>query len=396
MGVEAAIAYLRTPRAIRERCGRIHALAVARDLPSFALHEERLDPLADRVIAVTRAAYGSIDAVPPHSRWRHFAHRGRDRAAALPWPADRDEAARARFDLAITSVLLDAGAGERWQYREDATGTVVGRSEGLALASLAAFAGGLFSARSGSPLRADAEALVGLDEEALGHAFQVSTENPLVGLDGRVALMRALGRAVPRPGVLYDRVVERAGGRRRVPAADVLGVVLESLGTIWPGRITLGGVNLGDTWRHPRVGGDAESAGLVPFHKLSQWLTYSLLEPLALAGVEVVELDGLTGLPEYRNGGLFVDGGVLEPALEVRTRPWHPGDEAIVEWRALTVVLLDRLAECIREKLGTDARALPLAKILEGGTWAAGRLLAREARPDGSPPLTIVSDGTVF
>jgi hypothetical protein len=39
---------------------------------------------------------------------------------------------------------------------------------------------------------------------------------------------------------------------------------------------------------------------------------------------------------------------------------------------------------------------LPLAKVLEGGTWAAGRIIARRLRADGSPPLNVVSDGTVF
>jgi hypothetical protein len=32
---------------------------------------------------------------------------------------------------------------------------------------------------------------------------------------------------------------------------------------------------------------------------------------------------------------------------------------------------------------------------LEGGTWASGRTLAQRLR-DGLPPLSIVSDGTVF
>ena len=41
-------------------------------------------------------------------------------------------------------------------------------------------------------------------------------------------------------------------------------------------------------------------------------------------------------------------------------------------------------------------RDLPLASILEGGTWAAGRAIAFARRPDGSPPLKVISDGTVF
>ena len=68
----------------------------------------------------------------------------------------------------------------------------------------------------------------------------------------------------------------------------------------------------------------------------------------------------------------------------------------VVEWRALTVALLDRLAVVIRQRLGQDAESLPLARILEGGTWAAGRKLAFERRPDGSPPIKVISDGTVF
>ena len=70
--------------------------------------------------------------------------------------------------------------------------------------------------------------------------------------------------------------------------------------------------------------------------------------------------------------------------------------EPVVEWRSLTVTLLDRLAEGLRARLGLDAQALPLARVLEGGTWAAGRLLARQRRADGGPPLSIASDGTLF
>ena len=77
---------------------------------------------------------------------------------------------------------------------------------------------------------------------------------------------------------------------------------------------------LGDCWRHPAAGAaDGLSRGWMPFHKLSQWLTYSLLEPFEWAGVQVDGLDALTGLPEYRNGGLLLDAGVLRAA---RTRRW--------------------------------------------------------------------------
>ena len=82
-----------------------------------------------------------------------------------------------------------------------------------------------------------------------------------------------------------------------------------------------------------------------------------------------------------------------EPAAAHET--WQPGDELIVEWRALTVALMDELAVEVRKLLHLDDKRLPLACVLEGGTWAAGRELAARNR-GGLPPLQVASDGTVF
>jgi hypothetical protein len=203
-------------------------------------------------------------------------------------------------------------------------------------------------------------------------------------------------RALGRPGALIDHLWNQAeDGVLR--AEQVLGAVLEGLGSIWPGRISLAGVPLGDVWRHPRAGGEGPTQGLVPFHKLSQWLSYSLLYPLRVSGLQIVELDALTGLAEYRNGGLFVDGGVLVPKHQgVLAEAHEVGSELVVEWRALTVALLDRVAPLVRDALGVNAATMPLASVLEGGTWALGRELAAERRPDGGPPIRVISDGTVF
>ena len=111
----------------------------------------------------------------------------------------------------------------------------------------------------------------------------------------------------------------------------------------------------------------------------------------------MVDIDGLTGLAEYRNGGLFVDTGVLALTdAEAAGRPNAVEGPLIVGWRALTVALLDKIAPMVRERLGVTAEAFPLARVLEGGTWAAGRRIARRLRADGGPPLAVVSDGTVF
>mgnify|MGYP001765292824 CR=1 FL=1 len=393
---------LLTPAAVRARAGEMLALGLENRLTAFAVAMDRLPAAADIVVGTIRQNYPSL-AIPFHARWRHFCVAGQDlwaeRATAIADPADK---ARAAFDLAIVSVLLDAGAGMAWRYRDPVQGRESARSEGLALASFRMFEAGAFSARAGQPLRADSARLTLLTAQDIAAGFQVSEENPLVGVEGRAGLLNALGRAVAglpgaRPGGLYDLLAAQATGGP-LPAPAILAAVLAHLGPIWPSRIVLAGVPLGDTWRHPLIrGDDPATAGLVPFHKLSQWLSYSLIEPLEAAGIPVTEIDGLTGLPEYRNGGLFVDTGVLalrDPAMA--GAPNAVESPLVVEWRALTVALLDAIAPLVRDRLGLNAGAFPLARVLEGGTWAAGRRLAAARRADGGSPIRVVSDGTVF
>jgi hypothetical protein len=373
--------------AVRERAHEMLQRARNWQVGEWRVELSQMDAVADLTAETVRANYPDLK-VPFHARWRHFTVEGRDLWAELEKPSDPHALARAAFDLVIPSVLLDAGAGPAWRYRDAATGAVLARSEGLGVASLRLFQSGALSADPADPLRADA--LDRVDAALIAQAFQVSDDNPLTGLEGRAALLRRLGRTVGRPGALFDMMLERAK-RGRLPAPMILEVLLERLGPIWPGRLSLAGIPLGDCWRHPAVN------RLVPLHKLSQWMAYSLIEPLQWAGVEVTAIDGLTGLAEYRNGGLFVDMGVLQLRDPGDAGRAHPVDSPlVVGWRSLTVALLDELAPMVRERLGVSARDFPLARVLEGGTWAAGRRIAREKRADGGPPIAVISDGTVF
>jgi hypothetical protein len=379
------LAYLRTPAAIRERAA--HVLKYVEDGRSvwWQVDANGLETAVQATLAVTRKRFANPAAIPFHSRWRHFEAGGHDRWAALaPKLAGlpKDEVARRRIDLAVMSVLLDAGAGPAWSFREPGTGETFARSEGLGVASFHMFANGAFSRDPKSdPLRVDSERLAALTPIDIAMGFQVKAHNPLVGLEGRADLLRKLGNiGLERPGALFDAIAKDAG---TVKAASILAAVLDKLSPIWP-------LPMGDVWQHPAI-------GWVPFHKLSQWLSYSLAEPIESADLKVVELDALTGLPEYRNGGLLVDAGALRPKQSrLLTDTFKAGDEAIVEWRALTVALLDRIAEHVRLHLGLDAQRLPLVKVLEAGTWFAGRVIAAERRPGGGPPIAVESDGTVF
>lgn len=397
--------YLRSPIAIRERCGQLYDYVMKGKSQYFACDLMRLEEVADYVIKVMREEYPNLQ-IPLHSRWQFFGAGGIPR---LIWLNEKlagltaIEKAITKYDLAIIGVFLDAGAGKSWQYTEPETQLFFARSEGLAVASYQMFCQGIFSSDSNNPLQVDAQRLQGLTVEELAAGFQVTSDNPLVGMRGRLQLLQKLGQVLlllpdifgkenPRPGNLVNYLLEKAENNQ-LAAATVFNTVLQKFSDIWTGRIKIDGVNLGDVWFHSAVADD----GLVPFHKLSQWLTYSLLEPLQELELEITNLNALTGLAEYRNGGLCLDLGLINVKKPDIISHFYPvASEIVVEWRALTVILLDLIAAKIRKKLNMNASELPLVKVLQGGTWTAGRKIAAELRKGGVPPLQIESDGTVL
>jgi hypothetical protein len=184
---------------------------------------------------------------------------------------------------------------------------------------------------------------------------------------------------------------------------------------IWPqDRTTIDGSPIGDAWPLGALAKQAGSAHddksnpefIQPFHKLTQWLTYSLMVPFQrILGITWLNAKALTALPEYRNGGLFVDMGVLslkKDTLEVGLKAsgeslpsFAAGDDVIVEWRAMTLVLIDKLYPMILSRM--DGAQLSMAQLLEAGTWKSGRETAAKLRPKTkSSPIIIQSDGTVF
>lgn len=226
---------------------------------------------------------------------------------------------------------------------------------------------------------------------------------------------------------------------------------MDGLDPIWPAtRTQIGGKSIGDAWpckslptpttSTPSSGpGDTPWEKVVAFHKLTQWLAYSLMTPMTkLMNIQFAGVDLMTGLPEYRNGGLLIDTGLLtlkdadmdrglknyrenakhagQPNMEVV--PTFPvDDDVIVEWRALTVCFLDALLIAVNKQLNlVGGDALSLAQMLEAGTWKVssptvpfktderhtdgfqgGRELAEVSRPNTrEPPVLIISDGTVF
>lgn len=398
-------AFILSPNGIRARAQQIYQLALE-GKTHFEIHEHKLTEVSDFVLQVIAENYPDKN-VPYHSRWRHYEVGNRSQLKqlrAIEQPLTPIERAKLGLDLILPSVLVDAGAGPDWQY-SSSNSVTVGRSEGLGLASLDMFlAGGLSHNKKSHQKKVETTAagLKAVSVESFSECFNVSNNNPLLGVEGRVQLLRSLGEAIlaqptifpnQRPGDLVDYVLTHY--QYRPTASQILTMVITFLGNIWPGRLRLDGTNLGDTWAYSPLGEGARS--YVPFHKLSQWISYSVIETLANNGFTVTGVEELTGLAEYRNGGLMLDSGLISLRNPANAGTlWAPGSEIIIEWRALTICLLDKIGEKIVQSLNTTAAQFPLAKVLEGGTWAAGRKLALQKRNNLTPPLNIQSDATVF
>jgi hypothetical protein len=183
-----------------------------------------------------------------------------------------------------------------------------------------------------------------------------------------------------------------------VPLPTLWSVLIDGLAPIWPAaRTSIDDISLGDAWPLVTLEKSLPPQSqpwetIVPFHKLTQWLCYSLMQPMSkLMNVHFAGAELMTGLPEYRNGGLFIDTGVLtlkkddekrglnefhrnaeregKKSLEV-VPMFAPNDDVVVEWRAVTVGFLDLLLREVNAALGLRGNeALTLAQMLEAGSW---------------------------
>ncbi|MFM2429229.1 MAG: hypothetical protein RLZZ511_442 [Cyanobacteriota bacterium] len=407
---QALIRYLRSPQAIRDRAQELFELGLAGDLPYFQIDLGQLDRVVQFVDRITRSTYPDLQ-IPFHSRWRHFPD---DRIVQRFDSLDPVDRIKAKLDLVIPSVLLDAGAGEQWRY-VDAQGQTWQRSEGLAIACLEMFERGLWSGDGRQ--RTDANGLGQITLAQLQAGFQVSAKNPMLGLEGRWQMLKRLAT------VLEQRdFIDRSGDSPRfgnlIQARDAVDdsrsmatwipELLKIFSPLWADglrptgghRLLVAGQPIGDVGFHPALSplvADDPNSRWIPFHKLAQWLICSLVEPFEEWQQVVRGLHCLSGLAEYRNGGLFIDFGVLklrDPSLVAQLH--SPDSVLIVEWRGLTLWLLELIRLELLDRWGMGPEELPMIKVLQGGSWAAGRAIARELRSDGGPPLRIQSDGTVF
>ncbi|KAI9148274.1 Uracil catabolism protein [Paramyrothecium foliicola] len=421
-------------QAVRAQAGRVLKAAKANRLNHFDFDASRMSDAADYVCNLIERDFGpdKYDTIPPHGRWQHFDVGNVDRVGGLidHWSketnGDEVEITRRLIDLFFVSVLLDAGAGDVWRFKEPETGHEVVRSEGIAVASLHMFTAGAFSSDESSKEKVDGKGLVSLQEADFNKYFQISEENPMVGVSSRVQLLRSVGSsllalpdifgAAGRPGNLVDYLTSRSQDSKILDYEELWCCLQKLLIPSWPkNRTVFEGEPIGDAWPlrllatlSAEEGDTREVSKIHPFHKLTQWLAYSLSVPFQRRLKYDWKSLGLgTGLPEYRNGGLFVDLGVLrlkEADLEIGRKAsgqelpeFDSSDDVIVEWRAMTVALLDELHGIVNAKFQQKGVSLTIPQMLEAGTWKSGRELAATNRPQTkSSPILVISDGTLY
>ncbi|KAL8727546.1 MAG: hypothetical protein Q9166_005951 [cf. Caloplaca sp. 2 TL-2023] len=435
-------AYLRSIHAVRDRSRLVHEKAKRNQLNHFDVDPSKFGETAAYIVSIIKRDFApAYHTIPPHGRWQHFEVGGRQRIDQLltSWPSkiDAQERTRRLIDLFLVSVLLDAGAGTRWSYKSNESGKTYRRSEGLAVASLEMFKAGYFSGDPTEPYQVNAAGLKRLSLGQLAIGLQVSDETPIAGLEGRASLLANLGEALQnseyfgstcRPGNMLDYLLShpstQASSVPVVMIPTLWSALIDGLASIWPAsRTHVDGVPLGDAWPCSSMPSPPRAQpweNIVPFHKLTQWLCYSLMGPMTrLLNVQFAGVELLTGLPEYRNGGLLIDTGLItlkpadakrgldayrdnamvkgQPSVEV-VPLFSTNDDVVIEWRALTIGFLDDLLVEVNRLLKLEGPdRLSLAQMLEAGSWKGGRELAEVSRPNTKqPPIMVLSDGTVF
>ena len=191
--------YLLKPKAIMDKSYQIFRHAQEGNT-HFDIDLDKIAEVGELVLEVTKNNYPTFE-IPFHSRWGHFNSEKLNRENELSEKfkdLDPKERGRRKLDLVITSVLLDAGAGDDWSFTDPVTKEVISRSEGLALASYHLFCEGHLSTNKDDPMRVDAEALINLTEETIANVFQVSGENPLLAYLEEPDYLISLGKRCKR------------------------------------------------------------------------------------------------------------------------------------------------------------------------------------------------------
>lgn len=396
--------------AVRARASEVLELAIADELANVSVNLDLLPNLAARVTQAIEHSYPDFQ-IPPYGCWRRFEAGGLDRwgmLASVRVFAGSEELLAAAADLAVATHVVSVSIRPDWIYLDMAAGQAFEARQAIAIGMLAMFAAGSFSADPGDPLRVDAHALIRLEEAEIAEGLRLDPELDRVAVTSIKTILKRLGEAIglrpdlfeqggqSRPGHLALKLFAKAEAAP-VSIADILDALLDGLSPIWQEGARSGDVVLGDVWRHTNLNLDDPAEGLLPFHLIAQEIAYALIEPFAWAGIELTELDGLTGLSDLEHAALFLDAGIV--SMKSAGSGLKSQDQSLdraIELRAVCIALFDRLADTLRRQLDVSADVLPLTCVLEGGTASLGDEIVRENGDAAQEATRILKAGAVF
>lgn len=395
------------PDEVRRKAHMMLGLAEEGRLAHVGVDLSRLDRAVETVLETTKENYPDFQ-IPPHGIWRSFEAGGIDRWQAMASARGfetAEEMLAAAADLAILGVAMTTVHPASWRYEDRLTDTTAGGSRASALAAFNMFASGSFSSEMTDPYRTDADALVGLDHVELAAGLQWDDGDDADHLKAMQRHLKRFGEALAlrpdlfgegdatRPGLLAVKLAKESEGA--IDAALVLDRLLEALAPVWEGGATAGDIWLGDAFVHSALPGNDVHA-IVPFHLAAQQMVYSLVEPFAWAGFEVSGLDKLTAPADLTHAALFVHTGVLTLKDGNGTLAPEAIRDRMIEIRALTIALTDKLAERLASGLGMSLEQVPFTCILEGGTNRAGDYILEQAPENLRDLGRFLNPGAVF
>ncbi|WP_269583872.1 DUF1688 family protein [Roseibium sp. Sym1] len=395
------------PDEIRRKAHMMLGLAAEGRLDHAGVDLDRLDTAVATVLETTKENYPDFQ-IPPYGVWRGFEAGGIDRWQAMASARGfetAEEMLAAAADLAIVGIAMTTMHPVGWSYEDRMTETVVTGTQASALAAFHMFASGSFSSQMTDPYRVDAEALVRMDLVELAAGLQWDDVDDADYLKAMQRHLKRLGEALAlrpdlfgegettRPGLLAVKLARQSDAA--IDAGQLLDRILEALAPVWEGGATSGDIWLGDSFVHSALPGNDIHA-IIPFHLAAQQMVYSLVEPFAWAGFEVAGLDRLTAPADLAHAALFVHSGVLTIRENGDTLSPEAVRDRMIEIRALTLALTDRLAERLASGLGMTLDQVPFTCILEGGTSRAGIRLLEQAPENIRNLGKILNPGAVF
>ncbi|MCB2055229.1 MAG: DUF1688 family protein [Geminicoccaceae bacterium] len=335
--------------AVRERCWAV----LARVERGASRHFE-LDARPVPAEAENLARLIARDGVVMPTGWGHLHHTADPTGGALFALHGRlggtsaHERARCGFDLAAlwATLHLDFARPSR---------------AGLSLEEVTRLvAAGRFASDDATPC-ADAEGL---------RRF-AGTEAPSAEVGSRLTTLASTLDAHPdffsapgRFGGLLDRL-PTGDDPATIDARTVFAATEPLTPALARGGVRIAGRETGDVRRLEGIAPNREHAGLVPLHAARQQLVLDLSDPLAEAGVTMVNLQALTASATAASCDHMLTLGLVVPRHAAVGRLVHPmGSDIAVELRALTVALVDRLADRVRQTLDIEAGRLPAVAMM--------------------------------